>query len=190
LAAALDNLDSVIAFETDAVFTTEPLNVRIGTDLGDFEVTEFADLTYVQSGVYFGTLTNGKKVDKTRGVDLGTLTRPQVLDKLSQQKADDRYVVAKLTRFVGAGVALSQSFARWQRWETIEKKMTLEPSGKRIHLECDACDDNGIAFGRWHETMCPFLTDAHSCEYPIGWINPNPRMSELEEMREAENVYE
>lgn len=190
LKAALTDMDAVIAFETDALFTNRKLPVPMGSNLGDFEYVEFGSLTYVQSGMYFGNLADGKPVNKTRGVDRGSLTREMVLEKLAEKKAADRYVAAHLTRFIGAGVALSQSFKRWRIWETITKRMTLEPTGKRMHLECAACSPAGIAFGEWHETMCPFLTDEHSAEFPIAWINPDPAMTMLEELRDVPNEYE
>jgi hypothetical protein len=191
LNAALHDIESVIAFETDALFTSRPLPVKLGTNLGDFEYTEFANLTYVQSGMYFGQLADGTEVvSKTRGVDRGQLTRELVLEKLTVPKAAERYAVTELTRFIGAGIALAQNFDKWCRWVHMEKHMVLEPTGKRIHIQCAACDGSGITLGEWHETMCPFLTAEHSAEFPIEWINPNPEMTELSIMRGEEVDYE
>lgn len=199
LGACLDNLDDVIAFETDAVFTRAPLPVTIGDGLGEWEATEFDSLTYVQSGLYFGE-SNGKAITKTRGVDRGTLTRDIVLAGLREPSARDRYAVASLTRFVGIGVALAQNWDRWRRWERVEKHMILEPTGKRIHLGCDCMHveydangkvcNTGLALGVWHKTACPLLNIAHSAQFPIVWINPDPRMSELEEMRNEPDDWE
>src|SRR5665647_2373707 len=66
LRACLDKLETVIAFETDAVFVSEPLSVTLGSGLGDFELTTFDSLTYVQSGMYFAA-SNGREIVKTRG---------------------------------------------------------------------------------------------------------------------------
>src|SRR6185437_16980152 len=130
LRAALTDLSAVIAFETDAVFSSRPLAVKLGTGLGDFEYTEFGRLTYVQSGLYFGVTTSGDRIDKTRGVDRGTLTEGEVIAGTQLLEASERIATATLTRFVGAGVALSQSLDRWRRWETVTKRITLEPTGK------------------------------------------------------------
>lgn len=207
LRACLDNLADVIAFETDAVFTSVPLDVTCGSNLGDFEAIRFESMTYVQSGMYFTDETT-----KTRGVDrckcpptvaiceCGSLTRALVLSKLAEPNVRDRVVVAKLTRFVGAGVALAQSWDRWRTWEVMEKRMTLEPTGKRVHLGCPCMSveygadgkpaNTGITFGVWHKTECPLLNDAHSAEFPIGWINPDPAMIALEELRNEAHDYE
>lgn len=182
LTAAMMDIEAVIAFETDALFTSRPLPVTLGTNLGEWEETKFDNLTYVQSGLYFGD-SEGKAVAKTRGVDRGELTRPLIVERLTEPLADDRVAVARLTRFIGAGIALMQCMGKWRTWEVVSKRMTLEPTGKRIHLPCPACDGKGIALGRWHETMCPMLSKEHSLEFPIPWINPNPNMTELEELR-------
>lgn len=192
LSAVLDNLDSVIAFETDAVFTTVPLNVPHDDELGSFEAIRFDNLTYVQSGMYFGEI-DGKQIAKTRGVDRGTLTRDDVETRMHAPFSDDRTATATLTRFVGAGIALAQNMARWRKWERVTKTLTLEPAGKRVHLcECQK-PRPGRRAGEplregLHDTFCPMLDDAHSCQFPILWENPNPDMSELAELREQERM--
>ena len=200
LDAVLDNLDKVIAFETDAVFTTEPLGVTVGSGLGEWELTEFSSLTYVSSGVYFGTTVDGDDVTadvtKTRGVDRGNLTRAQTLERMAMRKADDRVTVSTLTRFVGARLALAQSWRRWRRWETVEKHIRLEPNGKREHHPtCMQSDfhrsvEQPIGFGHWHWTYCPSLGDCHSVEFPVEWLNPNGDMTELDELRRGDKDYE
>lgn len=184
LTAALLDIESVIAFETDALFTSRPLPVDIGSNLGQWEEIVFSNLTYVQSGMYFGIKADGgAPVTKTRGVDRGQLERPEVLQKLGEPLAENRSAVAYLTRFVGAGIALMQGMHKWRRWERVQKRLTLEPTGKRIHVECSACEGEGISLGAWHETMCPMLSKEHSHQFPIPWVNPNPDMVELEELR-------
>lgn len=202
LRACLDDLESVVAFETDAVFTSRPLNVPVSDDLGAFGMTVFDSMTYVQSGTYFATI-DGEEIVKTRGVDrcrcpkgqpceCGSLTRPVVLDRMREPLAEDRKAEARLTRFVGAGIALAQSWDRWRRWETVVKRITLEPMGKRLHVGCRCTYKRsaGITLGEWHTTVCPMMHHAHSTEFPIEWLNPDPNMAELEEMRRAPDEYE
>lgn len=195
LSAVLPKIDDVIAFETDAVFTRTPLKVPITSELGDFEETRFSDLTYLQSGMYFGDTGGGVKrsgsdIAKTRGIDRGSLSRDDVLTKLKLPSAADRYVESSLTRFVGAGVALQQDFSKWRRWIALHKRTALEPLGKRIHGDCNCSMRSGLTLGRWHSTICPIDTMEHSAEYPIPWINPNPDMTELEDLTASERDYE
>ena len=191
LTACLSKIGSVIAFETDAVFTTEPLDVPLSSDLGDFEEVRFEDLSYIQSGLYFGE--SDTNISKTRGVDRGNLLRNDVLSRMGEAEASERMATVTLTRFVGAGIALSQSFDRWRRWETVTKNIALQPGGKRIHndLSCRACDGTpGLTLGTFHSTICPYMDGGHSHEFPVEWINPNPEMDMLSELREGVTEWE
>jgi hypothetical protein len=183
LRAVTPILSSVIAFETDAVFTTQRAAVDVGSDLGQWEETWFDWLCYVQSGMYFGQeWGTEKRIDKTRGIDRGSLTYEEVRGALASENASDRTVSASLTRFVGARIALAQSWDRWRHWEKMPKQIRLGPSGKRAHYEFGCCR-SGKPSDCLHWSVVPFLAPMESCEFPIAWINPDPNMSELEELR-------
>lgn len=182
LRAALPTLDRVIAWETDAMFSEVPLNVQEGSGLGDWEYTEFADLTYLQSGMYFANLASGGRVDKTRGVDLGSLTRADVL---SAMRDGDTHVPARLTRFITLGAALQGRFEHWSRWETGDKRIALAPGGKRQHVGCSTCDP-GFRLGEWHSTIiAPWAIGRVSCEYEIEWANPGLMSEQLRQLRQG-----
>lgn len=192
LRAAMKNPGAVIAFETDALFTSEPLDLEIGSGLGDWEETVFESLTYVQSGHYYGTELGGKEIIKCRGVDRGFINREMVEDRLNLPEVE-RTLAAPLTRFYGAGIALARDFPNvWRHWITETKTLQLRPTGKRSHGSC-WCDGSGfegsVAGVAWHNTYCPVF-GSHSHPYPVEWINPNPAMSELAELRESENFYD
>ena len=189
LQAAMLDMESVIAFETDALFTTRPLPLKIGSNLGEWEVTEYRSLSYVQSGVYFGTKANGNTLIKSRGIDRGMMDVDSVAKAFTAESAESRTLPTSLTRFVGAGIALAQNWSKWRTWQTVNKRITLEPTGKRIHANCGLEDGSPLRLNVWHETMCPFLAALHSAEYPIEWLNPNPAMTELAELREDEKDY-
>jgi hypothetical protein len=174
--AALQNLESVVAFETDALFTTAELDVPIGTGLGQWERTEFQSLTYIQSGTYFGTTTDGEVV-KTRGVNAGSLTRDSVETAI---RNGDPYVTAPLTSFITAGLGLRGRWDQWRRWITADKQLTLYPNGKRIALP----DGEGVE-GFKMTYAARVEPDSHSCEFPILWVNPDAGMDSLELLRET-----
>jgi len=192
LRAALQDLDAVIAFETDALFTTRPLDLTIGEGLGEWEETRFSSLSYVQSGHYYGTAWNEKKkrweeVAKMRGVDRGEITRAGIEEAMKKPYAE-RFYDAKLTRFFGAGIALARGYDRLHcRWVTEPKRLNLMPMGKRVHS--DGCDDERGLTPGWHRTIVPPASDP-ARPYPVKWINPDPNMTELEELRELEVDYE
>lgn len=183
LRAALSDLDSVIAFETDALFTSRPLDLSIGVQLGQWEQVTFTHLTYVQSGFYFGTV-DGEPFAKTRGIDRGSMTFADVESALAIPNESERVVHASLTRFIGVGLARAlNDWDRWCRWETTPKQVKLNPETKRVHVDCPECDGEGLTPNRWHYTFPPVM-NMISSEYPIPWINPNPNMTELDEMHE------
>lgn len=191
LGAVLHDLDKVIAFETDAVFTTGPINVPTDDELGDYDALKFKRLTYIQSGMYFGETSDGKRIEKTRGVDKGAVGEKDVLKIYRIPKAIDRRISAPLTRFIGLGLALAQDVSRWRRWETITKRVQIEPTGKRIHADC-ACmttGAKGLQIGVWHRTACP-IGGGKSHEFPILWENPPPGMDALAELRDANPDWE
>lgn len=189
LRAATTNIHAVIAFETDAIFSSEPLDVPIGKALGEFGALEFSDLTYVQSGLYFGNSSEGY-VARTRGVDRGTLTRESVLAGWEGMPGD-HIARAPLTRFIGAGLGLRQDWHSWRKWVTTEKAISLHPAGKREHINtgqfCIHCGESAgpLILEKWHQTFCPYMGHLKSREYPVEWINPNPDMETLSEFREG-----
>jgi hypothetical protein len=196
LRACLPQIESVIAFETDAVFTDKKLDLTYGTELGDYELTIFKTLTYIQSGVAFGELMDGTAIEKCRGIDKGSLLRSTVVRRMQGEEGygpkgeNDRQAPAMQTRFVGAGVALAQNFSRWRKWERQPRWIKCYPLGKRAcppsYLELEGKRRGSITTEKWYRTVCPFndgygenVLMEHSHEYPVEWINPNPAMDEL-----------
>lgn len=186
--ASIDDLSSVVAYETDALFTTRSLpHLTIGKDLGEWEQTAFRSLSYFQSGFYFGTLTDGTEVVKTRGIEPPNVDNPLSVTRELCLTAFPRWekVTGRTTRFITMGTALQGRWDEWRQWQTRPRVMTLEPSGKREHYPCPACSADGSrALGVLHHTAVPMgLEMRHSAEFPIAWLNPNPEMTALEEMR-------
>lgn len=196
LTAVTDHLDKVVAFATDAVFTTEPIPVTIGKELGEWEETRFRDLSFIQSGLWFGELEDGTVVRRSRGVDRDSedFTIAGFARAMSQEKAEDRYVTAKLTRFIGAGLALATDWADFCTWKVSPKKITAGPTetSKRSHVVCGNCWPEDMApypgdkGGVWHTTTCPFVDrtdDDRSLEFPVEWAAGDDYMPELGRLR-------
>lgn len=171
--AGLADLDNVIAYETDALFTRRPLNLDIGEDLGQWGMIPFENLTYLQSGTYYGE-SDGKQVAaKTRGIDRGKMTRDECLRLMSEPLASNREVTVQLRRFHTLGIALNQDMSKWCKWLDVTKRVSVEPTGKRLHSPFCQCSDNGLEMNYYHETICPTMDDGMSVEYPVEWLNPN-----------------
>lgn len=70
--AAEQNPQSAVMFATDGLYTLEPLNLPIGSDLGQWESAEFPEgLHLVRPGIYFSH--DGEAKIKTRGISRKTV---------------------------------------------------------------------------------------------------------------------
>lgn len=178
--ACLSAPHDIIAFETDAVFSRQPLDITIGERLGEWEETKYQSLTYLKSGMYFGTLTDGKEVEKSRGINKGTITRNDVIAALAkEQRGESPVLAATQTRFVGLGQALHQDFSKWRTWRTDPRIITVALTGKRIDL-LDFSDAFKHIHDGWVETQENFSDTTFSYEYPVAWINPSEEMASPE----------
>lgn len=137
--ASMQHPNSVIAFATDAIISTEQFNLPFGNQLGEWTPELFNGVTMIQPGVYFlqGERTDDNPTgwfDKYRGFDKGAIIRQGVVD--SWAKGEESYS-AYLTRFVTMGSALSRRdedfYTYWRTWaQADERKLDLVPGGKRI----------------------------------------------------------
>ncbi len=172
LQAAMIKPYSVIAFETDAIFTSEDLEIPEGSGLGEWELIKFDNLTYMQSGTYYGDSDGKSLAAKSRGIDRGRMQRNECIDLMTQPLAQDRYVTVDMRRFFTLGIALAQDIGKWCKWLPVVKRVSLEPTGKRIHSPYCLCDINGgIELEKWHTTMCPTIDREMSIEYPVEWLS-------------------
>ena len=168
--------EAIIAIETDAIFSTEPLPLTIGSNLGEWELTTFSDLTYVQSGTYWAT-EDGEPVNKYRGFDKGTITRDMILGKWSGKEWWTG-VQGMESRFGGMGEALHRNdWGAFCRWNTNPRMLSTDLTGKRSHIapDCFVCNHykgTGLRLGVWHETQClkDFLNiESEPCS--IEWLD-------------------
>lgn len=145
---------AIIAAETDAVFSTKPLDLDYGEGLGQWELKEYDSIVYLQSGFYYAA-TGETIVCKYRGMDRDGATKQPaglplrtVLDHLAHYSgAGDWHRTPSLssftTRFVGLGIGL-QTKSVWRSWEKNQKTVRLDQdpwSTKRVHIinECPKC---------------------------------------------------
>lgn len=127
--------DSIIAVETDSVASTVPLDLDIGDGLGQWDVTEYDNMTYVQSGVYFAdSVAHGNKV-RSRGIDVTKLDYAEVLDHLRNPEGEPILVTAR--EFIGITNPRTYLYGQWND----TTKQVRVAGGKRIHLPayCPEC---------------------------------------------------
>jgi hypothetical protein len=170
--------DDIIAFETDAVFSRVPLNLPLSERLGEWDYTDYDSLTYLKSGMYFGTLSdesaksNGgiKDVEKCRGINKGTITRDQVIDALRREaRGESVALMAEQTRFIGLGAAMNTNMDKWRHWITSPRTINVPLNGKRIDL-LDVGDTRKELNDGWKETQEGFSETDFSHPYEVEWI--------------------
>lgn len=196
-AAMMQAPEHIIAVETDGIFTTAPLDLNFGKGLGQWDVTEYAEMTYLASGVYFAVKPDGTTVEKYRGMDKGQLSREKVLkgwekyeraSEKSRLHSSVRTVPADSTRFRTLGTSFQGSRAGdWRQWITETKNVSLMPTGKRIHHPfCRAPWGRGTH----HETL-PMAERGNMWSYPYNvlWVDTASKMAmyaAIEEVKEEE----
>jgi hypothetical protein len=192
--AAMLSLDDIIAFETDAIFSRVPLDLPIGGRLGEFDETKYSSLTYLKSGFYYGTLADGTSVEKSRGLNKGSITREQVIEALNNR--DIETLSATQTRFIGLGQAMHQDMNKWRTWITAPREIQIMLNGKRIDL-LDSADTWKDINDGWQETQEGYTDTTFSYRYPVAWATDDDQASSVEglgidELRteQAHEVYE
>jgi hypothetical protein len=147
------NFESIVATETDAVFSTRQLPLDIGEELGQWEEKKFDEICYIQSGLYYA-ITGEETICKYRGMDRDRegsfpagLPYWDVCTHLHNTIRQDQWLYPSLhsstTRFIGLGLGL-RTDAVWRSWERKSRTININTGprdGKRYHLasHCDMC---------------------------------------------------
>lgn len=166
--------DALIAFETDAVFSTKRLASRldIGDNLGQWEETVYDDFVYLQSGCRFG-LVGDKWQAKYRGFDPGSLSLDDALTVLGRDP--EEWVIHGTTkRFIGYAQALSQNFALWRHFETEKRRdLVIGGEGKRRHNPklCPQCVEGIPANQRLHVCTISQPVRGMSTKHHLPWLD-------------------
>ena len=158
--------DSVFGMETDAIFTTAPVDgLKLGGELGDWDLETFDDAVYLQTGVYWLNV-GGKWKSKFRGMDKDTLNIDMALEYLkttslnvnsAEEYENQAMTGMSRTRFVGSRAALhSGHIEDWRRWKTDPVRLIVGKSYKRIHMPalCSECKQgNYYGHDRLHDMV-------------------------------------
>lgn len=183
--AALHAGRGLVAFETDAVFTTRPLTefLDIGTGLGQWEEIIYDDFVYLQSGCRFGLYGDQHKAhcgpkcahdgwgSKYRGFDKGSLSLDETLAALAKDPVHWS-VTGTTKRFVGFAQALHQDFGQWREFQSGKARaLHIGGEGKRQHMSklCAACV-NGIPGSEgFHDCSLAVPIGGESTKHMLPW---------------------
>lgn len=177
--AMIGAADTLIAVETDSLFTTKALDLPISEQLGDWSRETHEWITYLQSGIRF--TNNGESY---RGFDKGSLSHDKAMEWLQHGNLDSP-LVGRTTRFIGSGRGLGTPLHR--QWLTEARELSPGKEGKRIHVPefCAACKNRQSMAVSLHPMICPH-PGGTSFPHSLPWINDGAPGLEWQEMEELQ----
>lgn len=168
LEAMAQKPESIIAIETDGVFTTEPLNLELGKNLGQFDGKEYDGIIFIQSGVYFARegnewtaeTTEGKKT-RTRGFSPNEENIHLALSSV------DSLVKLRTIQNRFHGLPSAKDSSEWRQWLDNDHDIVWGGGGKRFHspTHCTGCTDGE----NWHETIYALSENPKSYPHDLPW---------------------
>jgi len=160
----LQSPDTVVAVETDGLFSSAPLQVNEGKGLGQIDADEWDGIVYIQSGVYFKRSGHRWTTSKTRGFGKNTLAVTDALEHAIGLESMSTHQ----NRFVGMAYADTE---RWRKFVPHEHIVQWGGDGKRVHKQqfCQGCAREST----WHQTTwVPGVTrGVNSQPHTLPWID-------------------
>lgn len=143
--AMMQHPEAVISCSTDSVYSLVPLDLPIGTGLGEWEYEVSDGIMILQSGVYW-LLNDGEWKAKYRGFDKGSLTYDDGVEYLGRIDSfrggleDTPTLGASSKRFKTWGA--TNGGRDWRKWVTEPRELEFAPwYAKRAHATdlCGLC---------------------------------------------------
>lgn len=159
--AMMNDPASIIAVETDAIYTTSDphdWDLRIGSELGAWDIGVYDEMIYMQSGMYHYKEGGEWKGTRSRGMSRSEYPQRLAAEYVQSLGSgpDVQWGAMQVTtkpRFIGAGAALGSSAplkATMTSWRSIPKEMALGDTGKRVHLP-RACSECAAGISPWEK---------------------------------------
>jgi hypothetical protein len=168
--------DKLISIDTDGIYSTAPLDVIPGPNLGDWELNEYDEGIFWQSGIYsLYTKVQGWAKGRTRGIPKGAYAPGELLAAME----NDETLHLTIHTFIGYGLALNGQYDRWNTWVDEPREIVFGGQGKRYHnvpfyCKKGLCPGNGIH--NFIPPPDPPNRDARSIPHYLPWLGNNPRL--------------
>ncbi len=139
--AMLTNPGGVIQLTTDGIYSSEPLDVSTGKDIGEWEYKRYAGMISIQSGVYALLDEDGAIVNEWyRGYGRSIIPFERIVKEWAKHTGEAPFGLAldiSVTRFVTLGSALmgGDLWRNWRRWRTASRALNLLPTQKRVPFD-------------------------------------------------------
>lgn len=169
----------LLGVETDGIFSAVPLSLHVGESLGEWELSTFDSMLYLQSGFYFKR--DGEKwVSKYRGFDHGSITVEDAITALAKWKPWDSSIsrrgslLGTTTRFTSMGTYLRMPNAEeWRNvWITGPRDLQLGSDGKRVHrpMFCPECQQQVSPADAAHTLTIHTPVGGASIPHSLPWV--------------------
>lgn len=190
--AALQAPESIVAIETDGIYSLTPLELDIGKELGQWEAEIYDHMVYVQSGIYWYKKQGHSEWEPAKARGLGAGTRGMTGDA-AVVAAQGLEPMTTTVRRYGAFTGY-RGTPRHGVWFEDERTINFDPrqSGKRVHMPMDCSplrtpthDEMAAAC-----TGCAGTTTHHithpSIPFPMFMSSPRPLPWDKDTMRLAQ----
>lgn len=190
---------SVIAVETDSVFTTtdpRSLDLVIGKGLGEWGFNPSTDvydeMLYLQNGMYHirkGEQWSGVKSRGMTAREFPHVLAEEFLSSLIPGEQWGTMTIPTKPRFIGAGAALASSVPFreiFTSWRSQTKEIGIGDTGKRVHVPkaCPQCSRSIGPDTSPHRLCVRSRSDGRTLSFPrtLPW-EKTPMPAEVLEMR-------
>jgi hypothetical protein len=193
--------DAIIAVETDSIITTahpNSLGISLGEGLGEWEVDQYDEIVYLQSGMYHLRRGDEWVKARSRGLHAGEYTIEMAEAYLRSALPDDdgNYPSLHLTtkpRFIGAGAAnagaapFKDAHCVWQRQT---REIGVGNAGKRRHIPamCPACVKGQSPWDAPHQLVVMSHSEGITLSAPRSLPWEKQHTQEVQEIRDRLEV--
>lgn len=174
--------NGLISIDTDGVLSCVPfgkLPNGTGNRLGQWKVTQYTGMLYIQNGFYWLRDERGNWLPpKTRGIPRKRLD----FDRIWPEISAGRDIVVNQHSFIGFGLALRGRIDDWRKWLDEPRRISFGGTGKRIHnaRSCTSCQ-KGLGYTDGLHALVPVPPrEVDSYPHNLPWLTSNSTDNQLE----------
>lgn len=183
--------DDLVSIDTDGITSRRPFSfLQNSVELGGWELSEYEDSIFWQSGIYFLKEDGEWKKARTRGITKGSYS----VENLFTCLKDGTSLKMMKKVFISYGMALNGQHQKLNQWIEEPHEITMGGSGKRTHYR-SGCHTCAMASTRRmgntqtteiHTLMLPTIRNSlafgdakseHSIKHPLPWVDTQKEMS-------------
>lgn len=177
----------LISVDTDGVLSAIPFQ-RLpngdGERLGQWKLSKYTGLLYVQNGFYWLRDADGKWLPpKSRGIPRKKLEFDTIWPILSRNQP----IIVNQHQFIGFGKALRGRIDDWRKWLDEPRTISFGGDGKRIHAvrSCSTCRKGFGYTEGLHALMSVPPKSVDSFPHNLPWLTDHDGFSTLESRYET-----